>query len=61
MTANDLHDLSKFLMDLHFIQANAIVGAELQGNKQAIKYMKRIAELRELIKLEAGIKEKSND
>jgi len=31
-----LHDLSKFLMDLHFIQANAIVGAELQGNKQAI-------------------------
>ncbi len=45
-------------MDLHFIQANEIVGAELQGNKQAIKYMKRIAELRELIKLEAGIKEK---
>lgn len=59
MTAKDLHDLSKFLMDLHFIQANAIVGAELQGNKQAIKYMKRIAELRELIKLEAGIKEKN--
>jgi len=29
----------------------------LQGNKQAIKYMKRIAELRELVKLEAGIKE----
>lgn len=59
MTANDWHDMNRFLMDLHFIQANAIVGAELQGNKQAIKYMKRIAELRELVKLEAGIKEKT--
>ena len=59
MTAQDLHDINKFLTDLHFIQANAIVGAELQSNKQAIKYMKRIAELRELIKLEAGIKEKA--
>jgi hypothetical protein len=58
MTAKDLHDINKFLADLHFIQANAIVGVELQGNKQAIKYMKRIAELRELIKLEAGIEEK---
>lgn len=58
MTAKDLHDLSKFLMDLHFIQANALVGADLQGNKQALKYMKRIAELQELVKLEAGIKEK---
>ena len=42
MTTQDWHDINKFLMDLHFIQANAIVGAELQGNKQAIKYMKRI-------------------
>jgi hypothetical protein len=58
MTAKDLHDINKFLADLHFIQANAIVGVELQGNKQAIKYLKRIAELRELIKLEAGIEEK---
>lgn len=58
LSAKNLHELSKFLLDLHFIQANAIVGAELQGNKQAIKYMKRIADLRELIKLEAGIKEK---
>lgn len=58
MTTQDWHDINKFLMDLHFIQANAIVGAELQGNKQAIKYMKRIAELHELVKLEAGIKEK---
>jgi hypothetical protein len=57
MTTQDWHDMNKFLMDLHFIQANAIVGAELQGNKQAIKYMKRIAELRELVKLEAGTKE----
>jgi hypothetical protein len=32
---------------------------KLQGNKQAIKYMKRIAELRELIKLEAGLKDKN--
>lgn len=59
MTAQDLHDINKFLTDLQFIQSNAIVGAELQSNKQAIKYMKRIAELRELIKLEAGIKEKT--
>ncbi len=57
MTAKDLHDINKFLTDLHFIQANAIVATQLQENKQAIKYMKRIAELRELIKLEAGIKE----
>ena len=47
MTAKDLRDISKFLADLQFLQANAIVGFELQGNKQAIKYMKRIAELRD--------------
>ena len=49
MTANDWHDMNKFLMDLHFIQANAIVGAELQGNKKAIEYMKRIAQVRDAI------------
>jgi hypothetical protein len=58
MTAKDLRDISKFLADLHFLQANALVGVELQGNKQAIKYMKRIAELRELTLLEAGIEER---
>ena len=49
MTANDWHDMNKFLMDLHFIQANAMVGAELQGNKKAIEYMKRIAQVRDAI------------
>lgn len=58
MTAKDLHDINKFLADLHFLQANAIVNFELQGNKQVIKYMKRIAELRELTLLEAGIEER---
>ena len=58
MTAKDLHDINKFLADLQFIQANALVGLELQGNKQVIKYMNRIAELRELTLLEAGIEEK---
>jgi len=57
MTAKDLRDINKFLADLQFIQANALVGLELQGNKQVIKYMNRIAELRELTLLEAGIEE----
>lgn len=57
MTAKDLRDINKFLADLQFIQSNALVGFELQGNKQGIRYMKRIAELRELTLLEAGIKE----
>ena len=57
MTAKDLRDINKFLADLQFIQANALVGLELQGNKQVIRYMNRIAELRELTLLEAGIEE----
>ena len=59
MTAQDLQDINKFLTDLHFIQANSIVATELQDNKKAIAYMKRIAEIRELVKLEAGLKEKN--
>jgi len=58
MTAKDLRDINKFLADLQFIQANALVGFKLQGNKQAIKYMKRLVELRELTLLEAGIEER---
>lgn len=57
MNAKDLHDIAKFLMDLHFIQANSLIGAGLQNNKNAIKYMVRIEELRELVKLEAGLKD----
>ena len=57
MDDNDLRDAKRFLMDLHFIQANAIVAAKLQDNKNAIEYMKRIAQVREAI--EAKLKEKN--
>ena len=56
MDDNDLRDAKRFLMDLHFIQANAIVAAQLQDNKNAIEYMKRIAQVRESI--DAKLKEK---
>jgi protein-disulfide isomerase-like protein with CxxC motif len=52
MTVDDLRDAKKFLMDLHFIQANAIVATQLQDNKKAIDYMKRIAQVRDAIELE---------
>lgn len=57
MTANDLRDAKRFLTDLHFVQANAIVSLQLQDNKKAIEYMKRIAQVRDAI--EAQLKEKS--
>ena len=49
MTEQDLLDAKRFLMDLHFIQANAIVATQLQDNKKAIEYMKRIAQVRDAI------------
>ena len=52
MTEQDLIDANRFLMDLHFIQAPAIVAAQLQENKKAIEYMRRIAQVREAIKVE---------
>lgn len=57
MTEKDLTDINKFLMDLHFIQANALVAAQLQDDKHAIAYMKRIAVLREKVKKQ--LKEKT--
>lgn len=57
MTANDLRDAKRFLTDLHFVQANAIVSLQLQENKKAIEYMKRIAQVRDAI--EAKLKEKN--
>ena len=57
MTEKDLTDINKFLMDLHFIQANALVAAKLQDDKQAIAYMRRIAVLREKVKKQ--LKEKT--
>ena len=57
MSTDDLRDARKFLMDLHFIQANAIVATQLQDNKTAIAYMKRIAQVRDAI--EAKLKEKN--
>ena len=57
MTADDLRDAKRFLMDLQFIQANAIVATQLQDNKKAIEYMKRIAQVRDAI--EAKLKEKN--
>jgi len=50
MTPQDLQDINRFLMDLHFIQANALVSAQLQDNKKAVEYMQRIAQVRETIK-----------
>lgn len=58
MTADDLRDAKRFLTDLHFVQANAIVSLQLQENKKAIEYMKRIAQVRDAI--EAQLQEKSN-
>ena len=57
MTDEDLRDANRFLMDLHFIQANALVAAQLQDNKKAIEYMRRIAQVREAIKTK--LKEKN--
>ena len=57
MTADDLRDAKKFLTDLHFVQANAIVSMQLQDNKKAIEYMKRIAQVR--VAIEAKLKEKN--
>jgi hypothetical protein len=57
MSDKDLADINKFLMDLHFIQANALVAAQLQDDKKAIAYMKRVAVLREKIKKQ--LKEKN--
>ena len=57
MTDEDLRDANRFLMDLHFIQANALVSAQLQNNKKAIEYMRRIAQVREAIKTK--LKEKN--
>jgi hypothetical protein len=57
MNDKDLEDINKFLMDLHFIQANALVAAQLQDDKKAIAYMKRIAVLREKVKKQ--LKEKN--
>lgn len=55
MTDDDLRDAKRFLTDLHFVQANAIVSLQLQDNKKAIEYMKRIAQVRDAI--EAQLKE----
>lgn len=57
MTADDLRDAKRFLTDLHFVQANAIVSLQLQDNKKAIEYMKRIAQVRDVI--EAKLREKN--
>lgn len=57
MTADDLRDAKRFLTDLHFVQANAIVSLQLQDNKKAIEYMKRIAQVRNAI--EAKLWEKN--
>lgn len=57
MSDKDLIDINKFLMDLHFIQANALVAAQLQDDKHAIAYMRRIAVLREKVKKQ--LKEKT--
>ena len=56
MTEQDLRDAKRFLTDLHFVQANAIVSLQLQDNKKAIEYMKRIAQVRDAI--EAQLQEK---
>lgn len=56
MTADDLRDAKRFLTDLHFVQANAIVSLQLQDNKKAVEYMRRIAQVRDAI--EAQLKEK---
>ena len=57
MTEDDLRDAKRFLTDLHFVQANAIVSLQLQDNKKAIEYMKRIAQVRDAV--EAKLKEKN--
>ena len=56
MTADELRDAKRFLTDLHFVQANAIVSLQLQDNKKAIEYMRRIAQVRDAI--EAQLREK---
>lgn len=54
---SDLLEMREFLTDLRFIQANTLVSAGLQDNKQAIAYMKRIARLSGII--DARLKEKN--
>ena len=49
MSDDDLIQMRVFLLDLQFIQTNALVAAGLQNDKKAQSYMKRIADLRETI------------
>ena len=49
MSDDDLIQMKVFLLDLQFIQTNALVAAGLQNDKKAQAYMKRIADLRETI------------
>lgn len=49
MSDDDLIQMKVFLLDLQFIQTNALVAAGLQNDKKAQAYMKRIADLRTTI------------
>ena len=57
MSDDDLIQIKVFLLDLQFIQTNALVAAGLQNEKKAQAYLKRIADLR--ITIDAASKEKN--
>ncbi len=48
----DLREMKKFLVDLRFIQAAALVASEMNEDKKPIEYMKRLRRIEKLIELE---------
>jgi len=57
MNEADLIDIKKFLLDLEFMQVNALVAVGLADNKKAQAYLKRLTQLR--LTIAAELKEKN--
>lgn len=57
MTAEDLRNMKKLLLDLRFAQAAALVAAGLSDDKKAIEYMRTITRMEKVIDTELKSKE----
>lgn len=44
--------MKKLLMDLRFMQANALVASGMNEDKKALEYMKRISRMEKLLEYE---------
>lgn len=52
MSREDLIQIKRLLMDLRFIQAAALVGAQLSDDKNAIAYMRTITRMEKAVETE---------